>query len=506
VKFIQRQGFRRYRQGPSWVRLRWATATLALALIAAGGPSCAIFRAPSTPEQPVEAPARVSQDGEAALAQRWWESLDDPELNRLIEQALSGNFDLQTAWDRLDQSAALARKAGAALRPQLNGEVAVSRTRSERDASSGTAATTGEASTATTTDSISLALSASYEVDLWGRVRSVRRAAELNLLASGENLSAAAITVSAEVANKWYGIVQQRAVLKLLAEQVKTNSEFLELVELRFKHGKASAVDVLQQRRQLESTKGQMPIARMQLALFEHQLAVLLGKGPQYKTAGALDALPGLPPLPRTGLPAELVRRRPDLRAAHARLAGANENIAAAAADRFPALRLTARGQTDADDLGGLFDNWLTNLAANLAGPILDGGSRSAEVARTRAVASERLHEYAGLILNALKEVEDALVREQQQRDYLVSLDTQLELARQVVAESRLRYVNGATDYLPVLESLSTLQQLERSGYEARRLLIEYRIGLYRALGGGWDMQRNNSVTTTTNVKPGESQ
>ena len=489
------------------------TLLLPAILVIVGTTSCSLIKVRRTTEMPVELPENFSQAGEAAMMPRWWESLDDPELNGLIEKALSGNFDLQAAWDRLEQSAALARKAGSAIRPSLNAEASASRTRSDRETLLGRGGSSdigaissdlADGSGTTISNWFSLGLSASYEVDLWGKVRSATRAAEFNLLASREDLSAAAITLSAEVANTWYGVVQQRAVIKILAEQVKTNGEFLELVELRFKNGRASAVDVLQQRRHLERTKGEVPIARMQLEVLAHQLAVLLGKAPLKKVSGTLDVLPKLPPPPATGLPAEVLRRRPDLRAAHARLASADQSVASAIADRFPALRITGRVQTDAEEIEDVFDDWLANLAGSLIGPVIDGGRRAAEVERARAVASERLNDYGRLVLNAFREVEDALVRERRQREYLSSLEKQIDLSRQVVKQSRLRYMQGASDYLPVLEALNTLHPIERSGFEARRLLIEYRISLYRALGGGWEMKRTRRTDTTVEIDSGD--
>lgn len=494
TSFGECQGGHGYAQGKGWCVL---VAFCALLLTS----SCSLVKVPPTPEQPIEAPKAFSQEGQAVVAERWWESLGDAELNGLVEEALGGNFDLQIAWDRLAQAAALARKAGAAAWPALTAEAAGARFHSEggtargsRDGTSPSITSVGLGDTAddsTTGNTFSLGLAASYEVDLWGRVRSTRRAAGFNLAASGEDLAAAAMTLSAEVASTWYRLVEQRAILRILAEQIRTNEDLLGTVEFRFGHSKGSVVDVFQQQRQLESTKGGVPVAAMRMQVLEHQLAVLLGKVPQEKASGqSLGLLETLPPLPATGLPAELVRRRPDLLAAYARLASANQSVAAAVADRFPALRLSGRAETDAEEVGDLFDNWLASVAGNLVGPILDGGSRAAEVDRARAVASERLHDYSRLVLRAFLEVEDALVSEQRQREYLDSLEKQIELSRKLLTGARLRYVNGDTDYLPVLEAISTLQRLERSRIEAHRALIEYRIALCRSLGGGWDLTR----------------
>jgi NodT family efflux transporter outer membrane factor (OMF) lipoprotein len=496
-------------------RVRICSSLAAVLWIAVFATSCSVIRVPSTPEQPVEVPGAFSQHGEVALEERWWESLGDRELDSLIERALGDNFDLQIAWDRLDHAAALARKAGAALWPTLDVEASGSRTYSKGTTISsfrlgsfdlGSLAGADGGGETTTRDRFLLALPAAYEVDLWGRVRRTRRAAKLDVLASSADLSAAAMTLSAEVATTWYGLVEQRAILKILKEQILTNEKFLELVEFRYGHSQTSAVDVYQQRRQLETTRGEVPIATSRMHVLEHQLAVLLGSVPRQKAARESDTLPQeLPPLPQTGLPAELVRRRPDLLSAHARLASANQRVAASIAERFPALRLTGRAETDAEKVGDLFDDWLASLAGNLIGPILDGGSRAAEVARSRAIAAEQLHQYANLVLRALQEVEDALIREQRQREYLVSLDKQIELSRQLVNESRLRYVNGDTDYLPVLEAIATLQRLERSRIEASRALIEYRVALYRSLAGGWEMRRAQRDDTTNKSDLGDT-
>jgi len=251
-----------------------------------------------------------------------------------------------------------------------------------------------------------------------------------------------------------------------------------------------SAVDVFQQRRQLEAVKAEIPLARMRASVLEHQLAVLLGHPPTRPVAEPLRVIPGLPPRPATGVPAALVQRRPDLRAALSRLAAADQRTAAAVADRFPALRLTGRLETAGVNTGDLFSLWLANLAAGLTAPLLDGGRRAAEVDRTRAVASERLHQYGQAVLDAFQEVEDALVQEHRQAQYLENVTLRVGLAREELRRTRERYLNGATDYLPVLASIQGLQLLERQQLEEQRKLIEYRIDLYRALGGGWKLER----------------
>jgi len=448
---------------------------LALCLVLGVLPSCAPQAKDAAP--PVVLPETFSHTGTEPVPEKWWLALGDAQLNALVEQALAGNLNLRATWDRLDQAAAVARRAGADLYPSLTGTAGAERTRT---------VTAGQPRDYQ--KSFSLGLAAGYEVDLWGRVRSTAKAAELEVSASREDLAAAAITLAAEVAGTWYGILELRGQIALLDSQIRTNEEYLELVTLRFRRGKVSAVDVLQQRQLVEATRAEQVQTESRLRVLEHQLAILTGRPPAALAARAEGELPALPPAPRTGLPAELIRKRPDIRGAYHRLQEADQRVAAAVADRFPRISLAAAADTSAEEVRNLFDNWLAGLAANLTAPLFDGGEREAEVDRTRAAASERLHAYGQAVLESLKEVEDALVQERQQQRFLASLDQQLDLAAKATEQTRQQYVN--LDYLRVLDALKSQQHLQRTRIQAQRELVQFRINLYRALGGGWEMTR----------------
>ncbi len=473
------------------MRLRRTVACI-LALAAAGVISCR--REPRRTASPVEVPAGFSVPGGGPAPARWWTSFGDGQLEALEKRALAGNLNLKVAWDRLAQAEATARKSGAALWPEVTAGGGASRTRSVQRSGAAAMVSTSDV---TYSSRFTLNAAASYELDLWGRVRAGKHAATADAAASREDVDAAAMSLSAEVARAWYRLVKTRAELDLLARQAKVNRDFLKLTELRFKQGQGSAVDVLQQRQEVKVTAGATTLARQRGQVLEHQLAVLLGEPPRAPVAGRRRALPALPELPATGLPAELLRRRPDVRAAHLRLAAADRRVAVAVADRFPRLSLSARAETESAKLRDLFDNWLASMAANLLAPVFDAGRRKAEVQRARAASSERLHGYGQTVLDALKEVEDALVRERRGAEYLANIEERLKLARRLVARTRERYANGATDYLPVLIALGALHNLERAELEARLTLIEQRIGLYRALGGSWGLPRPGTGTTS---------
>ena len=426
--------------------------------------------------QPASAPATFSRSGAAPLPDRWWRSFNDPILNRLISHALKDSFSLRTAWDRLAQASARARKAGAPLIPAVNATVGGS--------GNFTNSALGN------TGSIAIGLAASYEVDLWGRVRSARNAARMDVRASRESLTAAGISLSAQVATTWFRLVEKHAQLALLKRQATTNRKMLEVVTLRFRLGRSAATDVLQQRQTLEARRGELAQTTGQAKVLAHQLAVLLGKPPKTVVATPSADLAALPPLPRTGVPARLVTRRPDVRAVWYRVRAANHLVAAAIADRFPQLSLTVSGSNATTSVDSPFGNWLLNLAANLVAPLIDGGRRKAEVARTRAAASEALNEYGETVLRAFKEVEDALAREAAQVKLLGSLKRQLRLSSMVIDRARHSYTNGSGDFLRLLDAMLRHQGLQRSNLSARSALLENRISLYRALAGGWKMSR----------------
>ncbi len=407
--------------------------------------------------------------------QRWWEDFGDEELNRFVDEALAGNQTLLSLWARLEKAQAQALKAGAGLSPSLNAEAGASYIEMDR-AGNGSAGN----------KNFSAGLAASYEVDLWGRVRAGHESALLAAAASREDLNGAAMSVAAEVAERWLAILARRLERRLLEQQLETNKIYLGLVELRFRKSLASALDVFQQRQLVERVTAQLPLVEMQERMLENQLAVLLGRMPGAAPGIERQKLPALETVPAAGLPAQLLQNRPDIGAALRRLEAADQDLAAARADRLPALRLTASGGYDSDELESLFDNWIASLAASLALPIVDGSRRRAEVAVNRAAVQEQLAEYRQVVLSAVREVEDALLRETKTRQHIAALEKQLQASNNALAEARTRYINGLNDYLPVLTQLLSVQNLESDLIRRQEELLGARVGLYRAIGGAW--------------------
>ena len=505
-----------------------------MALLAGLLPSCATFApAPRTAEELDLPPSFTLYEDAAPAPDRWWEGFGSAELTGLVEESLGGNFTLRQAAARLRQAEAVVRQARAARFPSVGygADASVTRTHTESAGSSlspaeratqtlnavgaltapaaGTpgvinAASLGSAhsrlsalntllgggtpnvETTRNVESYGLGLTAAYEVDLWGRLKAGEQASRLSLEATRADLHDAMEGLAAQVTLTWLDMLYNRQALAVVEAQLKANRDTLELLELRYRKGQGSALDIYQQRQAVAQAESTIPLLKAGLETLGHELAVLLGRAPVSGPVVAAESYPALGPLPERGIPADLLALRSDVRAAGLRLASADWQVSAARADRLPSLTLTGAADVSGAALSDLFDDWMARLAASVTGPVFDAGRRKAEVERTRAVVEERLAAYRLTVLTAVKEVENALSGEARQGEYVAALERQYAAARATHEEARVRYMKGLNDYLPVLSALTNAQALERSLVAARRDLAAWRVQLHLALGGTW--------------------
>ena len=422
--------------------------------------------------------------GERVLGQ-WWREFGDPRLNAAMEIVFAENFELRQTWSRLAQAQALARIAGAERIPQVDVRTGASRLHSvDREATG----QRGSSLTRTTNpDRYFVATGLTYEIDIWKRIAARRTAARLESVASRQDVEATALLLTGTVVNVWLSCQEQYALLDVLREQIQVSQTLLKLTELRFSVGTGSAVNVLQQRQQLADTQAQIPVVQSFLETALNQLAVLLGRAP-----GSLDellpgrALPGLPSFPQLVSPVALLVSRPDLQAAQLRLQSADYRVAAAVAERLPRLALQLSYEFSARSWDTFFRQEIGSLLGDMLTPLVDGGRRRNEVARQKARVQELLDRFGQTYLTALREIEDALVREHQQRELIRNLERQMTLAQSTLDVSRSRYTHGLIDYLNVLVAVQSLQALQRRVISERKTLLSRRAELYRALGGRW--------------------
>ncbi|MEM1223054.1 MAG: efflux transporter outer membrane subunit [Verrucomicrobiota bacterium] len=402
----------------------------------------------------------------------WWIEFENPQLSELIDLALSENFSIATFEARIREAEAVARQTGAERLPQLDIDGDAGQRANNAPGLGDAIDDTRFATTA--------GLAASWEIDLFGRITSARKAALREVEATDADLEAARLSLSARVATEFYRAVEQRLLLVLLEAQAESDEAFLELTKLRFRKGVTDRVDVVRQQALLAETRSLIPLTRASLREAENSLDALLG-GPADAKARVTSDFPVIGKLTSTGVPADLILYRPDLRALQLRLEAIDFETAEAIADRLPRLQLTAA----LDYASGPETTTASSSAlAGILAPILDGGRRAAVVNERQAEYDAALAEFTEAFLGAIAEVENLLFRSTQQNERVEQLAARVGFLREALELSRDRYDNGLVDFLAVLTALEDLQDTERELIDAQGEQIQLRIDLQRAIGG----------------------
>jgi NodT family efflux transporter outer membrane factor (OMF) lipoprotein len=422
-------------------------------------------------------------DGQAVAVDRWWEMFGDDELNSLMEEVFQNNLDIAGAYERLKQLEAVMQITNSSRGLMINIDGSGSRSRQ----SSFFRGSSSESFGAVTFNSYSLSAAASYELDLWGKLRANTEAAQLDVLASEQDLKALYISISAQLADLYFLAVEQRAQLELSDRTIASFRDTLERVERRYRGGLVPALDVYQSRQNLATARAQRPVFESSLSVAQNALSVLKGSFPDKETGGDRKDL-GNTPVFQTGIPSQLLSRRPDIEAALLRLKASDERIAAAIADRFPSFNLVGSYGGTSGQVKDVLDspNIFWNLLVQIAQPILDSGKRKAEVMRTEAVFRENLAVYHKTVLNAFREVQDALAGISASEERIKRLDTSVSASESALRLGLDRYMQGLSDYLPVLTEQLRYVTAQSSLLSAKRQLISDRVQLVRALGGKW--------------------
>ena len=422
---------------------------------------------PATYSLPVAANGEIDTEG-------WWLDFADPQLKELQARLVTDNLNLRQAFLRLEQLEARQRSAQAGLFPTLN--LNASGRREQTVGQSGeTRASAGR-----------LALEAAYEIDLWQRLRYRTAAADLRLLVGEEELRTLLLSLSARLAELYFIGVEQRAQLDLLEQRLNRNQELVRIIAERYQSGLAAASELYQAQQNLAQMEAQLPLFEITLSQTSNAMALLLGQPPGSIRIERAD-LPALSNVIDIGLPASLLRRRPDVSAALLELEAADQDLAAALADRLPRLDLSANigrsvTRLSSGDVTGTF--W--SLALGLAQPLFDGGRLKAASDLQQAIRDEKQLAGQLTILTAIEEVESALLAEQGSFRREQLLEQQQEMNSKVLNIRTENYLLGLTDSLELLRSEMAQLEVRSQLLSNRRQLIGHRISLIRALGGHW--------------------
>lgn len=448
---------------------------LVLPAAACGLAGCSLVPAydrPSVPAQAAWSTPPTASTAAVPVSADWWQQFASPELDRLMAEALAANQDLAAAVARIDQARANTRIAGAPLLPSLEATGSASGTRSRanqrtRNSSSGEAL-----------------LTASYEVDLWGKNAAGLQSANYTLTATSFDREALALVVQSEVASTYFDAVALKQRLTIARENLAAARQVLKLVEIQMAQGAATALDLAQQRTAVATFEAQIPTLEQQLEADQSSLAILLGRAPGNTTVERNKLAALTLPTIAAGQPADLLERRPDIAEAEANLKAANANIGVARAAFYPSLTLSASAVISGLATSGT--STAASLAAGLVAPIFEGGQLEGQLNLAKARKQELVATYRQTVLTSFKEVEDALSTVETSTARVRSLQAAADQAREAFRLAQLSYSAGASDFLTVLDAQRTLLDNEDSLVQAQSDRLTAAASLFKALGGGW--------------------
>lgn len=462
---------------------RLTVARLAASLLPVFASACVMgpdYQRPDV-KQPAAFRSEITPSDASSFADAsWWEVFNDAKLQGLINEALANNYDLHIASARIERARALVGVARSEALPQIgyNGFAGGEKTVTPRD----------DTVESTSFGSILGALNASWEIDIWGRIKRTTEAAQANLYAQEEVRRGIMLTLVSDVASGYFRLLQLDRELAIAQESQRAYGDMHGLFSMRFEAGRDSRLPVERAKAALDSSDASIADLKTAIAQQENALSILAGGYPRAIERGMPLTAQTLPPQTPVGLTTDLLRRRPDIRQAEQVMIGANAQIGAAIANYYPKIGLSALagviGVDGSGNLDGTFDFW--RAGAGLAGPIFTGGRLESQYQERKAFWDESVALYRQTVLVAFRETSDALAAQQNLLARRAALETQVAALRQSVELAMLRYRTGRSSYFEVLEAQQQLFPAEDELARVQRAQLVAVVSLYKALGGGW--------------------
>lgn len=463
--------------------MRGRRVALAGLLLVTGG--CAVGPDYVRPE--IEAPPQYRSALDPAEAKSladlpWWEVFDDPVLQQLIQTSLEGNYDLAAAVKNVEQARALVGVTQSQFYPQIEYRGVASRQREPFQQFGGAGSATF--------DLFEGAFAMAWEIDVWGRIRRATEASRAQLFATEEFRRGVMLTLATTVAQTYLTLLELDRELEIQREARKVYGDTLRLFEQRYVGGVGSKLQVDRAEAALAQAEAAIPDLERRIAIQENAIAVLLGRNPEDIPRGTpLPERPAPPPTP-PGLPSQLLQRRPDVRQAEENVIQANAQIGVAVANFFPQIGLTALYGGQAQEIGdvvrGQFTLW--NLVGSTVGPIFQGFALLEQYRAQRAAWEATVSLYDQTVIQAFRDVSNALVTQQKLVDVRAAQERQVRALRDSVRLALLRYNYGLAGYFEVLDAEQQLFPAEVALAQTQRDQLLTVVDLYRALGGGWEL------------------
>ncbi|AOY58371.1 efflux transporter outer membrane subunit [Desulfococcus multivorans] len=412
----------------------------------------------------------------------WWEQFNDPVLNGLVRTALSENKDLMIATARVEEFFGRYFSTRGDQFPFPDAGASASR---ERVTEVGP--TPIPSGVDSTFDYYEAFMSARWEIDFWGKYRRASEAARAELFSTEEARRTVVLTLVSAVAGAYVEIRALDKQLEITRRTVKTRLQTLDLFKIRLDRGIIPEIDVSQAEAEYEDALARVPEIELAIARTENALSILTGRNPGPIPRGlTIDEL--IPPAIPAGLPSDLLARRPDIRAAEQALIAANARIGVAKSLYFPTISLTGDLGTASADLSDLFSgrSKVWNVGVPLTVPIFTAGRIGGEVKSAEAFRKQTLYDYLQTVQNAFREVDDALVNQKKSDQKLQSLVRQTRALQNYARLAIMRYNEGVTSYLEVLDAERSLFNVELSKIAGRNAMLQALIDIYKSMGGGW--------------------
>jgi multidrug efflux system outer membrane protein len=427
----------------------------------------------------------------------WWEQFGDPVLNELIQAALMENKDIMIATARVEEFVGRYSTTRAVLFPQAGaGGIAGSSRVTENGPTALTSATENPA------DNYSAFLNANWEIDFWGKLRRATEASRADLLGQKEIRRGVILTLVTSMASAYVNLRNLDKQLEIARRTAQSRKESYDLFQLRFRGGVISELELSQVKSEYEQALSIIPFLEKATAQQENALSILLGRNPGSIPGGKkIDdfVLPAVP----AGLPSELLAKRPDIRQAEQTLIAANARIGVARSLYFPTISLTGTFGFASTDLSTLFQGpsriWSWAVPLNM--PIFTGGAIGGQVKSAEALQRQALLRYQQSIQIAFREVEDALIDQKRSREELEIQTRQVESLSTYARFARLRFDNGYTSYIEVLDAERSLFNSELARAQTKGVLFQALVNLYKAIGGGWVIEADNKIASDHDKK-----
>lgn len=444
---------------------------------------------------------RLEEKGARDLANTaWWGQFGDPVLDELIRAALRENDDLRIATARVEEYVGRYWVGRSGLFPQIGADASAKRNQVSEEGMSPLLSSALK----NPADSYQAAFSGYWEIDLWGKLRRATEAARADLLSTEEARQSVILSLVGAVANGYISLRDLDKQLEVAVRTVKAREDSYKLFKLRYEGGVISELELNQVKSEYEQALATIPQIEKQVAFQENGLSVLIGRNPGSIVRGKhMDELV-LPAVP-AGLPSDLLTRRPDIRQAEQALVAANARIGVARAQYFPSISLTGLFGWSSSDLSNLFTGparvW--SWGGSLTAPIFTGGAIMGQEKAAEAIQQQALFNYQRTVRGAFQEMEDALVDQKRTREQLDAQKRQVDSLKEYARIARLRYENGYTSYIEVLDAERSLFNAELQYAQTQGVLFQSLVNLYKAVGGGWVVEADKltAVATATDKK-----